>query len=211
MQRSACLPCVRSGRDRPGKPQYVQIGSDPESLREWLAGVESRFPGRRIAVCLEQSRGSVAYALGCYDVVDLYPVKPLTMKDYRKAFSPSGAKDDPTDAALLLEFLTKHRESLTKLTPDTGQTRKLQLLCELRRKAVDQRSALASALISTLKKYYPQALKFVGDDRHSEMACAVLMKWPRFESIARAKPQTVRRFYCLPHPQNPWPCAGWNT
>ncbi len=182
-----------------GKRQYVQIDSDPESVREWLASLQSRFPGGRIGVCLEQSRGAVAYALGCYDFVDLYPVNPLTLKDYREAFSPSGAKDDPTDAALLLELLTKHGDSFAKLTPDTEQTRKLQLLCEFRRKAVDQRSSLTNELISALKKYYPQALTLVGDNRHCEMACALLMKWPRFQSIARAKPQTVREFYYAHH------------
>jgi hypothetical protein len=28
----------------------------------------------------------------------LYPINPSTLASYRQAFSPSGAKDDPTDA-----------------------------------------------------------------------------------------------------------------
>jgi transposase len=182
-----------------GKRQYLGIGSSPESIREWLAGIQSRFPGKRIAVCLEQSRGAVSYALASYGFVDLYPVNPVTMKNYRRAFSPSGAKDDPSDAALLLELLTHHRDALTKVTPDTEQTRKLQHLCELRRKAVGHRTALTNELVSTLKKYYPQALTLIADDRHSEMTCALLMKWPRFESIARVKPQALRKFYYAHH------------
>ena len=182
-----------------GKQQYLKIDSSPESLREWVVGIESRFPDKRIAVCLEQSRGPVAYALGCYGNVDLFPVNPATLKNYRNAFSPSGAKDDPTDAKLLLELLVCHWDSLVKLTPDTEQTRELQLLCELRRKAVDQRSAVTNELISALKSYYPQALTLIGGDRHSEMACALLMKWPRFESVARASAQTLRTFYYAHH------------
>jgi transposase len=177
------------------RQQYVQLDSDPASLRGWLAEIRSRFPDGRIAVCLEQSRGAVAYALGCYDYVDLYPVNPVTLQQYRKTFYPSGAKDDPTDASLLLDFLRKHADSLSKLTTDTEQTRKLQLLCELRRKAVDHRTAVTNELISALKNYYPQALRLIGDERHSEMACALLMKWPRLEDIRAARPQTVRKFY----------------
>ena len=190
------LQCLFVEEDR---QQYLKIDSSPESLREWIVGIEGRFPDKRIAVCLEQSRGPVAYALGCYGNVDLYPVNPATLKNYRNAFSPSGAKDDPTDAKLLLELLVCHRSSLAKRTPDTEQTRELQLLCELRRKAVDQRTKVTNELISALKSYYPQALTLIGDDRHSEMACALLMKWPRFESVSRANEQTLRKFYYAHH------------
>ena len=79
----------------------------------------ARYPGQRIAICLEQSRGPVAYALMGYAELDLYPVNPARLADYRKAFHPSGAKDDPVDAALLLDLLMRHRETLKVWRPDT--------------------------------------------------------------------------------------------
>jgi transposase len=152
-----------------------------------------------VAVCLEQSRGAVAYALGVYAAVDLYPVNPSVLDSYRKAYRPSGRKDDPTDAELCLDLLVSHRDWLVGTAPDTEETRKLRLLCELRRSTVDRRTQATNGLISALKQYYPQALEFVGDNRHSELACAFLMRWPRFESIAGADPSAVRKFYYAHH------------
>jgi len=177
------------------KQEHVVLASAPESIQEWVSTLRSRFPDGRIAVCLEQSRGPVAYELACYDFVDLYPVNPVSLKRYRETFYPSGAKDDPGDAALLLDLLNKHRDSLARLAPEDEKTRELRLLCEYRRKAVNTRAALTTALGAALKQYYPQALVLSGEDLHAELACALLMKWPRFPDIAKANRQTVRKFY----------------
>lgn len=171
----------------------------PERINEWIVAVRAKHPGGRIAVCLEQSRGPVVYALMGYAEVDIYPVNPVTLADYRNAFRPSGAKDDPTDAALLLDLLERHREALTVWSPDTEITRLLRSLCEDRRKAVDARSALSNALGARLKEYFPQALTLVGEHLYSELGCAFLMKWPRFEAVAAARADTVRRFYYAHH------------
>jgi transposase len=182
-----------------GRTHRGVIEQRPERINEWISGWIARYPGRRIAVCLEQSRGAVVYALMDYAEVDLYPVNPVTLAEYRKAFRPSGAKDDPTDAALALDLLERHRDILKVWRPDTEPTRLLRSLCEDRRKAVDARTALSNSLRARLKEYYPQALQLVGDELYSELCCALLMKWPRFEAIAGAKPDTVRRFYYGQH------------
>jgi transposase len=148
---------------------------------------------------LEQSRGAVVYALMGYGAVDLYPLNPVTLSKYRDAFYPSGAKDDPIDARLLLEVLERHPEALRLWRPDTEQTRLLGSLCQDRRKAVDERTALCNSLRSRLKEYFPQALKLVGDELFNELCCAFLMKWPRFEAVAAARPATVRSFYYAHH------------
>ncbi|MFA7172189.1 MAG: transposase [Kiritimatiellia bacterium] len=98
-----------------GETQIKVLKHRPELINEWVCNLISRYPGKRIAVCLEQTRGPVVYALMGYDAVDIYPVNPSTMSDYRKAFSPSDAKDDPGDAALMLELLERHPESLKLL------------------------------------------------------------------------------------------------
>jgi len=186
------------------RPETGQTGTGvleqrPERINEWVVDLIAKYPGRRIAVCLEQSRGPVVYALMGYAEVDLYPVNPVTLARYRKAFRPSGAKDDPSDAALLLELLERHRDALKLWRPDTESTRLLRSLCEDRRRAVDARSALCNSLRARLKEHFPQALALVGEHLYSEMCCAFLMKWPRFEAVASARADTVRRFYYAQH------------
>jgi transposase len=182
-----------------GQTGHGVLEQRPERINEWIVTRIAKYPGRRIAVCLEQSRGAVVYALMGYAEVDLYPVNPVTLADYRNAFRPSGAKDDPTDAALLLDLLDRHREALKVWRPDTEPTRLLRSLCEDRRKAVDARSALCNSLRARLKEYFPQALSLVGDELSSPMCCAFLMKWPRFEAVASARADTLRRFYYAQH------------
>jgi hypothetical protein len=58
----------------------------------------------------------------------LYPVDPNSLASYRKSFRPSGAKDDPDDASLLLDMLVRHRDRLRRLKPDTVETHTLQFL-----------------------------------------------------------------------------------
>jgi transposase len=182
-----------------GKIHTRVLEQRPERINEWIVELIAKYPGRRIAVCLEQSRGPVVYALMGYAEVDLYPINPLSMAEYRKALRPSGAKDDPSDAALLLDLLERHRDRLQVWRPDTEPTRLLRSLCEDRRKAVDARTALCNSLGARLKEYYPQALELVGEDLGSELGCALLLKWPRFEAIAAARADTIRRFYYALH------------
>jgi transposase len=179
--------------------QTLVLEQRPERVNEFICTLIAKYPGQRIAVCLEQSRGPVVYALMGYAQVDLYPVNPVTLADYRNAFRPSGAKDDPSDAALLLDLLERHRDALKVWRPDTEHTRLLRSLCEDRRKAVDARSALCNSLRARLKEYFPQALQLVGEDLFSELCCAFLMKWPSFEAVASARADTFRRFYYAQH------------
>lgn len=178
-----------------GKLYTLVLEHRPERINEWVCEQMAKHPGGRIAVCLEQKNGAVVHALMGYAEVDLYPVNPATLAKYREAFCPSGAKDDPSDAALLLELLERHRESLDIWRPDTEETRLLQRLCQDRRKVVDMRTKVCNSLRSKLKEYYPQALQLVGDDLATEMSCAFLGKWSNFESVAKAHPQTLRKFF----------------
>ena len=129
-----------------------------------------------------------------YEFLVLYPVNPKALARYREAFHPSGAKDDPTDAALLLDLLRKHRDQLRPWHPDTVAARRLQLLGEHRRKLVNLRGGLTNRITSLLKQYFPQALDWVGA-LDSRQACDFLQKWPSLTAVQRARPATVRRFY----------------
>ena len=150
-------------------------------------------------MCFEQSRGAIAYALLKYDFLILFPLAPARLAAYRESFSNSGAKDDPTDAALLLDYVLRHRDQLRVWQPDTPATRELQLLAEARREAVDQRTRLSNQLTAVLKRYYPQALVLVGQDVDTPLACDFLAKWPTLAAVQAAKPSTLRKFYYAHH------------
>ena len=171
------------------------LGHTPEAIATWVTELRRRFGGRPVGICLEQARGPLIHALLEYDFLVLYPITPRTLKRFREAFRSSGAKDDVTDAELLLELLEKHRDRLRAWQPDDVETRALARLAAARRKAVDLRTALTQQLRAELKGYFPQAIDLVGGHLTTSLACAFLLRWPRLDALQRAQPQTVRAFY----------------
>ena len=174
--------------------ERYELKQSPEDLHGWLSKLRDKFGGRPVAVAIEQTKGAVIYALMSYDFVHIFRINPKSMADYRKAFSPGGAKDDPSDAEYLLEWLTLHRDRIKPWVPDDPQTRALQRLVEFRREIVNQRTALTNQLTQVLKDYFPQALDWAGDIERV-MACDFLSKWPTLEKVKKAKPDTLRTFY----------------
>lgn len=178
-----------------GRPQRSELAQDAEEIDTWASALRSRFGGRPVAVCLEQSKGALIFALMKYDFLTLYPINPKQLADYRKAMSPSGAKDDPTDADLLCEFLMQCIHRLRPWRPDTPATRLIDMLSRDRRELVDLRTMLGNLLITRLKMYFPQALDLVGDDIHAPLACAFLLRWPTLAMLQAASPAELRQFY----------------
>lgn len=177
-----------------GRIEHFELEQKPAVLHEWIAQLQQRFGGGKIAVALEQRKGAVIHALLMYDCFVLYPINPKALARYREAFCTSGAKDDPLDSALLLDLVVRHRDRLRAWVPDTVESRTLQALCEQRRKLVNQRVALTNRLTSLLKQYFPQALEWVGD-LASGQACDFLTQWPTLAAVQRARPATLRKFY----------------
>jgi transposase len=177
-----------------GPRQRLTVDQTPEALQDWIQQLRNRFAGRLVAIAVEQKRGALIYALMHVDFLRLYPVNPQTLAQFRKAFYPSGAKDDPIDADLLLEILMTHRQHLRVWIPDDVLTRSIQLLTEDRRHLVDERTALTNQLTAALKAYFPQALDWYGD-LHTARACAFLHRWPSLQELKRATVSSIRKFY----------------
>lgn len=190
-KHEACL--MEAGE---GKRERMEVQQTAEAIAEWVGRLRTRFAGKKIAVCLEQSKGALIYALMVHDFLVLFPVNPLVLSNYREAFHPSGAKDDQTDAELLAELVAKHRTRLKAWQPDDERTRSITILGEARRNAVNERTRLSNRLKSLLKCFFPQALQLVGEDLHTVMACKFLAKWPTLQDVKRAKEETIRDFYC---------------
>lgn len=115
-----CLLDCAAGRREP-----TVIKHTPEGLDRWADSLRRRYPGRQIAVCLEQARGPLVYVLLKYDFRTLYPVNPKTLAGFREAFTTSRAKDDPGAAAYLAALPAPHRDKLKAWLPDDEQTRTL--------------------------------------------------------------------------------------
>lgn len=179
-----------------GSPQVEAFVLDqkPEILRAWVQHLRTRFPAGAVAIALEQSRGALLYALMNYDFLLLYPVPPRSLAAYRRAFYPSGGKDDVVDADLLLDFLRKHQERLRPWRPDDALTRQIRLLVEQRRKLIADRTRLTNRLSAALKEYFPQALEWAGE-LASPTACEFLSRWPTLERLQGAPRRQVRDFY----------------
>ena len=176
-----------------GQREQGIIKHTPAALQEWALSMRHRFDGQPIAVCLEQSRGPLIYALLQYEFLTLYPINPATLAKYREAFSPALGKDDPTDADYLLDLLEHHRERLRRWRPDDEKTRTLCLLVEHRRRLVHDRTRCSNRLTAVLKGYFPQVLGWFEDVR-TMLVCDFLTRWPELSRLQRAQPATVNKF-----------------
>jgi transposase len=130
-----------------------------------------------------------------YDFIVLFPVNPKALKNYRTAFSVSGATDDRSAAQLLEEYVRLHRDRLRALQPDTVETRTLAGLVETRRQLVDERTRLVEQAHSVLKTYYPLAEEWLGEQMTKPMAADFLARWPDLESLQQAGASTLRSFF----------------
>src|SRR5215212_1651101 len=110
-----------------GPPESGILDNTPEAVELWAMALHHRFAARPIAISIEQKRGAVIYLLAKYAHFVLYPVPPSMAASYRQAFFPSGAKNDPGDAGLLLEILLHHRQRLRPRHLESPTTRLLQL------------------------------------------------------------------------------------
>ena len=171
--------------------EHGEIQHTPEAIEAWVGGLFSRFPAQPIALAVEQSRGALVLMLGKYKHLNICPIHPRAAAQFRAALYPSGAKDDPVDASLLLDLLVHHRGHLRRLSPDTEQTRLVQQLVEARRTLVNEKTRQSNRLTA---KFVSSSLK--GDHP----------RWPEWEpaTLRRRPPCSAfyTRFSIYPHPRD---------
>ena len=161
----------------------------PTVIDAWARRLRERFAGRSIAVCLELSQGPIVSALLEHDIFTIFPVNPSTLAKYRRAFTPSRAKDDPTDAALALELLRRHPEKIVPLRRESANMRALRRFVEARRDLVQDRVRVTNRLTYTLKAYFPQVLDWFRD-KETDVFAAFLEHWPSLPDAQRARRET---------------------
>jgi transposase len=178
--------------------EFLRLDHRPEAIDAWVQSLRTRFNGQPIAVCLELNKGPIVSALRQYEFLVLFPVNPLTVAKYREAFTPSRAKDDPTDAELQVELLLKHRDTLTPLVPQSPTMRALAPLVEHRRRLVGDKVRLTNRLTSALKNYFPHALQWF-QEKDTAIFCDFLSRWPTLKAVRLARRATLESFFRAHH------------
>jgi transposase len=178
--------------------EFLVLEHRPEAIDAWVQTLRMRFNGQPVAVCLELNKGPIVSALRTYDFLVLFPVNPLTLAKYREAFTPSRAKDDPTDAELQVELLLKHRDKLTPLSPQSPTMRALAQLVEHRRRLVGDKVRLTNRLTSALKNYFPHVLQWF-PEKDTGIFCDFLSHWPTLKAAQLARRTTLERFFRAHH------------
>ena len=176
------------------KREFAVLPHRPEAIDQWACSLRQRFQSRPVAVCLELAKGPLVYALQKHDFLVLFPVNPTTLAKYREAFTPSHAKDDPTDAEYQLELLVLHRDKLKALNPQSAPMRTLESLVEQRRRVVDDSKRITNRLTSALKQYYPQVVQWF-DAKDTVLFCDFLSRWPTFKQVKQARRATLEAFF----------------
>src|SRR6266516_4639785 len=174
--------------------ESFQLAHTPEALDAWATTMRTRGHGYPVALCPERTTGPLVSALRTYDFLVLFPINPLTLARYREAFTPSRAKDDPTDAALQLELLPTHRDKLQPLQPQSPTMRALAQLVEHRRRVVGNKVQITNRLTSALKNYFPQVLQWF-QDKDTHLFCDFLSRWPTLKAAQLARRSTLETFF----------------
>jgi len=175
-------------------PLLYVISSRTKSIHDWAVDLKRRYPGKPVAVACELKKGPLVYALIQYDHIVIFPINPTTVAKYRKAFTQSGAKDDPTDALIQAEILERHMEKLTPIDPESPSIRALGLLVEYRRKLVQDRVDLSNRATAILKSYYPQPIEWF-KEKDTIIFCDFILMWPSLDQAKRARKQTLLNFF----------------
>ena len=186
------LQCAGGGKLESGK-----LKQQIEAIEEWVGKLVQRFGQRKIAVAIEQCRVALIFQLSKYSNLIIYPIPPGAAAHYRQCRRPSGAKDDPGDAHLWMDYLQRHRDQLRPLELDTEQTRTLQILVEKRRRLVGDQTRNKQRLIAQLKLSFPQMLEWFSDVG-LVVVSDLLSQWASLEDLQQAKPRAVQNF-CNQH------------
>jgi len=190
-----CIQVAETGRRK-----VLQIPHRAEKIDDWARSLY-REHGGPIAIALELSKGPIVSALQKYDFFVIFPIDPTTLANYRRTFTLSGAKDDPTDAEYALNLLLTHTEHFKALRPQSVEMRTLMTLVEQRRRLMNDRVRITNRLRNALKQYYPQALEWF-DRIDTLLFCDFIKRWPSLAQARRARKATLEKFF-REHNMNP--------
>jgi transposase len=170
-----------------------RIEHTAEGWQFWGTQVAAFAQG--LAACVETSQGFVVEQL-LHSGATVYPVSPLSAKQYRKRKVPSGNKTDHVDAWSLADALRVDGHDWRALAPEDPLVAELRLLCRDEVALLNERTALVNQLQSALHEYYPAALEAFED---WTMPCtwAFVESFPTPEVLTKAGRRRWEKFLHL--------------
>jgi len=123
----------------------------------------------------------------------LYPINPLSAKEYRQRKAPSGTKTDRQDAWSLADALRTDGQAWRVLIPQDEATATLRLLCRDEIALIEHRTALVNQLEATLRDYYPLAQESF-EDWTKPFAWAFVRSFPTPAALAQAGKRKWQNF-----------------
>lgn len=178
-----------------GKTERIRLSNRPEELHRWFNELGQRFDHRKVVLCLEACRSALLPILLEYSFLELYLVNPKSLARFREVVRPSGSKNDDLDCQLACQLVKSHSALLFEYVAEDPLTVELAQLVSYRRDLVNQRSALANQLKSTLKLYYPLALELLQDDTTTALAGNFVLKFPTLRAVQETALHLVRKFF----------------
>lgn len=166
----------------------------PSSIHEWAMMLKKKARGGKVAIALEQFRGGLIFALMKYDFIVLYPINPTTVAKHRETWRTSGAKDDPTDAAFILELLEHHNKRLIPWNPEPKDVRLLQRLTEHRVKLLQDLKRAGNKVTTTIKEYYPVILELF-PKIYRDITADFILAFPTLSSAQAATDEELITFF----------------
>lgn len=174
--------------------QIEDLLQSSTAIEAWVMKLKAKASGGKVGIALEQSKGGLIFALMKYDFIVLYPINPSTVAKYRETWKLSGAKDDPSDALLILELLEEHNKKLTPWYPEPKDIRLLQRLTEQRTKLVQDLKRVGNKVTTTVKEYYPVILDLF-PRIYRDITADFLIAFPTLQSAQSATDQELIRFF----------------
>lgn len=126
-----------------------------------------------VVVGIETDRGLLVGSLlaAGYQV---YAINPLSVARYRERHSVSGAKSDKGDALVLAELVRLDRHNHRQMAGDSDLAEAVKILARNHQNLIWTRQRQTNRLRSTLREFYPAALRLFAGELDSPAALATL-------------------------------------
>ena len=161
----------------------------------WEEFSQKMQPFGHCPITIETSAGMAADQL-LQRGYTLYPINPLSAKQYRQRKAPSGNKTDRHDAWTLADALRTDGQAWRPLLVQDEATMTLRLLCRDEIALIEHRTALVNQLQATLSDYYPLALESF-QEWAKPFAWAFVRSFPTPAALAKAGKRKWQAFLHL--------------
>ena len=160
-----------------------------EQMPDDWADLEPGQAAALVKVGIETDRGPWVGALVAAGY-EVFGINPLSVARYRERHSTSGAKSDAADAHLLAEIVRLDRAHHRPVAADSDEGEAIKLTARTHQSLIWDRTRHVLRLRSTLREYFPVALRAFPDLDAAE-ALELLARAPDPDQAARLRRGTI--------------------